>query len=67
MVRWAMHSLLWTERFDVEPEPVVKKAKALGFDGIEIYVSPAQIGTFKKAKVMRALQDARLGCIGCTC
>ena len=66
-MKYAIHSLLWSERFDVEPESVIKKAKRFGFNGIEIYVSPAQIGTFKKAKVMRALQDARLGCIGCTC
>ena len=67
MVNYAIHSLLWTERFDVEPEPVTKKAKAFGFDGVEIYVSPTQIDTFDKQRVERALMDSGLGCIGCTC
>jgi len=66
-VKWGIHTLLWTERFDANPEPVVKKAKAFGFDGIEIYVSPSQIDTFDKGKVKRVLRDAGLECIGCTC
>jgi len=67
MVKWAIHSLLWSERFDREPEPVIKKAKAFGFEGVEIYVAPTQIDTFDKEKVRKALQNAKLGCIGCTC
>ena len=67
MVKWGIHSLLWTERFDVNPEPVANKAKAFGFDGIEIYVSPSQIDTFDKGRVKKALRDADLECIGCTC
>ena len=67
MVKWGIHSLLWTERFDVNPEPVLKKAKAFGFDGIEIYVAPSQIDTFDKARVKKALDDSQLECIGCTC
>jgi sugar phosphate isomerase/epimerase len=43
MVKWGIHSLLWAERFDTNPEPVTKKAKEFGFDGIEIYVAPSQI------------------------
>ena len=67
MVKWAIHSLSWSERFDIEPERVVKKAKAFGFEGIEIYVSPGQIDSFDKNGVKRALQDAKLECIGCVC
>jgi D-psicose/D-tagatose/L-ribulose 3-epimerase len=67
MMKYAIHSLLWSERFDIEPERVIKKAKAFGFDGIEIYVSPAQIDTFNKQRVRNALRDAGLECIGCTC
>jgi D-psicose/D-tagatose/L-ribulose 3-epimerase len=67
MVKWGVHSLLWTERFDVDPESVAKKASAFGFDGIEIYVSPAQIDTFDEGRVGKALRDAELECIGCTC
>lgn len=67
MIKWAIHSLLWSERFDIAPDPVIKKAKAFGFEGIEIYVAPAQIATFHMEKVKKALQDAKLGCIGCTC
>ena len=67
MVKWGIHSLLWSERFDVNPEPVIKKARAFGFDGIEIYVSPTQIDTFDIDRVLNALRDANLECIGCTC
>jgi D-psicose/D-tagatose/L-ribulose 3-epimerase len=67
LVKWGIHSLLWTERFDDEPEAVAKKARAFGFDGIEIYVSPAQIATFDKNRVKKALQEQKLECIGCTC
>ena len=66
-MKYAIHSLLWSERFDIEPERVIKKTKAFGFDGIEIYVSPAQIDTFNKQRVRNALRDAELECIGCTC
>ena len=67
MVKWAIHSLLWSERFDINPNPVIKKAKDFGFKGIEIYVAPSQIDTFHKDEVKKALQDAKLNCIGCTC
>lgn len=67
LVKWGVHSLLWTERFDVDPESVAQKANSLGFDGIEIYVSPEQIDTFDKERVRKALRDAKLECIGCTC
>ena len=67
MVKWAIHSLLWSERFDINPNPVIKKAKDFGFKGIEIYVAPSQIDTFHKDEVKKALQDAKLDCIGCTC
>jgi len=67
MVKWGVHSLLWTERFDADPEPVSKKARDFGFDGIEIYVSPTQIDTFDRDRVKAALRDNNLECIGCTC
>jgi D-psicose/D-tagatose/L-ribulose 3-epimerase len=67
LLKWGVHSLLWTERFDVEPEPVAKKARDFGFDGIEIYVSPTQIETFDIDNVKTVLNDYDLDCIGCTC
>ncbi|MGA3108277.1 MAG: hypothetical protein ABSD99_02305, partial [Candidatus Bathyarchaeia archaeon] len=67
MVKWGIHSLLWTERFDANPEPVARKAKAFGFDGIEIYVAPSQIDSFDKNRVKKVLRDTNLECIGCTC
>lgn len=67
MVKWAIHSLLWTERFDANPEPVTKKAKEFGFEGVEFYVAPTQIDSFNKERVRRALGEAGVGCIGCTC
>jgi len=66
MVKYGIHSLLWTERFDTEPEPFVKKAKQLGFDGIEIYVSPQQVEIFDKERVKKALENAEMKCIGST-
>jgi len=66
MLKYGVHSMLWAERFDADPEPVVKKAKKLGFDAIEIYVSPAQIETFNKERVKKALQKEKLECIGST-
>jgi D-psicose/D-tagatose/L-ribulose 3-epimerase len=67
VVKWAIHSLLWTERFDANPEPVTKKAKEFGFEGVEFYVAPTQIDSFNKERVGRALDEAGVGCIGCTC
>ena len=67
MVKWGIHSLLWTERFDLNPGPVARKAKAFGFDGIEIYVSPKQIDSFNKGNVKKVLREEGLECIGCTC
>lgn len=66
MIKYAVHSLLWAERFDVEPEPVTKKAKALGFDGLEIYLATDQLETFDKARVKKALESADLRCVGST-
>jgi D-psicose/D-tagatose/L-ribulose 3-epimerase len=66
MVKYALHSLLWTERFDLETEFFVRKAKSLGFDGIEVYVSPQQIGDFRLEKVRRVLEDLEMECVGST-
>jgi D-psicose/D-tagatose/L-ribulose 3-epimerase len=66
MLKYGVHSMLWTERFDADPEPVAKKAKALGFDAIEIRVSPTEIETFDKERVRRALDREKLECIGST-
>jgi D-psicose/D-tagatose/L-ribulose 3-epimerase len=66
MVKYGVHSLLWAERFDADPEPVVKKAKTLGFEGIEIYLSTEVLESFDKAKVKRALDSAGIKCIGST-
>ncbi|MGC8937345.1 MAG: sugar phosphate isomerase/epimerase family protein, partial [Candidatus Methanomethylicaceae archaeon] len=66
MVKYAVHSLLWAERFDLEAEFFVRKAKALGFDGIEIYASPQQIMDFRVEKVRRVLEDLGMECIGST-
>ena len=66
-MKFAVHSLLWTERFDNEPERLVEKAKKLGFDGMEIYVSPQQLPSFDKARVKKALESADMDCVGSTC
>jgi D-psicose/D-tagatose/L-ribulose 3-epimerase len=65
-LKYGVHSLLWAERFDTDPERVIKKVKALGFDGIEIFVNPEQIGTFDRKRVKQALQREQMKCLGST-
>jgi D-psicose/D-tagatose/L-ribulose 3-epimerase len=66
MIKYAVHTLLWAERFDIDPESAVAKAKKIGFDGIEVYVSPEQIESFDRMRVKRALDGAGLKCVGST-
>jgi D-psicose/D-tagatose/L-ribulose 3-epimerase len=66
MVKYGVHSMLWAERFDADPERIARKAKAIGFDAMEVYVSPTQIETFNKEKVKNALEKEKLECIGST-
>jgi len=65
-LNYGVHSLLWAERFDLEPERVIKKVKALGFDGVEIFVTPEQIKTFNRKRVKEALQTENMKCLGST-
>jgi len=65
-LKFGLHSLLWTEHFDLESEILIKKAVELGFDGLEIYVAPEQLKKFKVKKVKEALTNADLECIGST-
>jgi D-psicose/D-tagatose/L-ribulose 3-epimerase len=65
-VNYGVHSLLWAERFDSEPERVIRKVKELGFDGIEIFVTPEQIKTFDRKRVKTALQNEDMKCLGST-
>jgi D-psicose/D-tagatose/L-ribulose 3-epimerase len=65
-VNYGVHSLLWAERFDSEPERVIKKVKGLGFDGIEIFVTPEQIRNFDRKRVKEALQSENMKCLGST-
>jgi D-psicose/D-tagatose/L-ribulose 3-epimerase len=65
MVKWGVHSLLWTDQFDHEPERIARKARAFGFDGVEIFVSPAEVESFDRNRVRRALNMEGLECIGC--
>jgi len=66
LVNYGVHSLLWAERFDSEPERVIKKVKELGFDGVEIFVTPEQIKTFDRKRVKEALQSENMKCLGST-
>ena len=65
-MRIAIHSELWSDRFDSNPEVFLEKTKKLGFEGIEIYISPRQLQTFDKGKVIAALRKTGLECIGGT-
>jgi sugar phosphate isomerase/epimerase len=66
MINFGVHSLLWAERFDIEPEPLVNKAKEIGFDALEIYVSPQQFESFDRIRVKKALESAEMKCIEST-
>lgn len=55
---------MWTELLDERSLPLIAKAKALGFDGIEIYLTPSLVEVFNVQKTKRALEEAGMGCIG---
>jgi len=65
-LNYGVHSLLWAERFDEQPERVISKVKALGFDGVEIFVTPEQIRTFDRKRVKEALRAENMKCLGST-
>jgi len=65
-LNYGVHSLLWAERFDHQPERVISKVKALGFDGVEIFVTPEQIKTFDRKRVKEALRTENMKCLGST-
>jgi D-psicose/D-tagatose/L-ribulose 3-epimerase len=66
MVHYAVHSLLFAERFDQDPESSIKRAKKFGFDGMEVYISPKQLETFDKTRVKKALERTDMKCLGST-
>jgi len=66
MVKYAIHSLLWAERSDIEPQLIAEKAKSAGYDGIEIYVSPQQLESFDRRRVKEALDNTGMQCTGST-
>jgi D-psicose/D-tagatose/L-ribulose 3-epimerase len=66
VVKYAVHTDLWAERFDLQPERIVRKAKEFGFDGIETSVSPQELESFDDGRVKKALESADMKCIGAT-
>jgi D-psicose/D-tagatose/L-ribulose 3-epimerase len=67
MVRFAVHLFLWTEVFDEAALPLIKKAKEIGYEGVEvplIHLDPLTPSLLKKAK--KELEKNDMGCVGST-
>jgi len=65
MVRFGVHLFLWTERFDEAAIPLIRKAKDMGFDGVEIPLMPLE--TINVEKTRRELEKndmVGLGSVG---
>jgi D-psicose/D-tagatose/L-ribulose 3-epimerase len=54
MVKFAVHLFLWTERFDESAIPLIRKAKSMGFDGVEI-----PMGNLEAINVEKTLEELK--------
>jgi len=50
MVKFGVHLFLWAERFDLPALKLIKKAKDIGFDGVEIPLMELDVIDVEKAK-----------------
>lgn len=64
MVKYGIHLFLWTERFDESALPLIKKAKDLGFDGVEIPMLELEAINVEKTK--EELERNGMECTGST-
>ena len=62
MVKFAVHLYLWTEKFDESAIPLIRKAKKMGFDGVEIPLR--DLGLINIEKTKRELKDQKMECLG---
>jgi D-psicose/D-tagatose/L-ribulose 3-epimerase len=50
MIKFGVHLFLWAERFDLSALKLIKKAKDLGFDGVEIPLMELDVIDLKETK-----------------
>ena len=62
MVKFGVHLFLWTERFDESAIPLVRKAKNMGFDGVEIPLRDLEMINVEKTE--RELKKHEMECLG---
>jgi len=62
MVRFGIHLFLWAEQFDDSALPLIKKAKDVGFDGVEIPLMPLETIDIEKTK--KELEKNDMQCLG---
>ncbi len=62
MIRFGVHLFLWAERFDEAAIPLIRKAKGMGFDGVEIPLMPLE--TINIEKTRRELKKNDMQCLG---
>ncbi|MEM2921977.1 MAG: sugar phosphate isomerase/epimerase [Candidatus Bathyarchaeia archaeon] len=62
MVKYGVHLFLWTESFDESALPLIRKAKDMGFDGVEIPMLELKAINVEKTK--RELEKNGMECLG---
>jgi len=62
MVKFGIHLFLWTEIFDETAIPLIRKAKRLGYDGVEIPLRRLDLINIEKTR--RELESQNMECIG---
>jgi len=62
MVKFAVHTFLWTERFDESAIPLIRKAKSMGFDGVEVPMGDLEAINIEKT--LKELKKQEMGFLG---
>jgi len=62
MVKFGVHLFLWTEKFDESAISLIRKAKRMGFDGVEIPLGHLELINVEKTK--RELKKQNMECLG---
>jgi len=62
MIKFGVHLFLWTERFDESAIPLIRKAKNMGFDGVEIPLGHLEAINVEKTR--KELKRQNMECLG---
>ncbi len=62
MVKFGVHLFLWTERFDESAISLIRKAKNMGFDGVEIPLGHLELINVEKTR--EELKKQNMECLG---